>query len=54
VDEYHSRAYFTQISKKSLAYQDCHSEKKLNLPACAVCGEHDEAKHMYITGSYEK
>lgn len=26
----------------------------MNLPACAVCGERDEAKHMYITGSYDK
>jgi len=26
----------------------------LNLPACAVCGYRDEAKHMYITGSFDK
>ena len=53
-DEYYIRLYFTQFSEKALACKECHVEKKLYLPACAICGDRDEARHMYTTGYYDK
>ena len=40
--------------EKSQACDGCIIEKHLNLPACSYCRDRDEARNMYITGSYEK
>ena len=40
--------------EKSSACDECINEKLLYLPAYSYCGDRDEAKNMYITGSYEK
>ena len=53
-DEYFGRAYYDMFGIQKMACSECMTTKHLNLPACSYCGERDEARNMYITGSYNK
>ena len=54
VDKYYTGPYYQMNGEQSKACDACIRDKHLNLPACSLCGDRDEARNMYITGYYEK
>ena len=54
IDKYYSRSYFRMNGEKLSACDKYINEKLLYLPSYSYCEDCDEAKNMYITGSYEK
>ena len=54
LDDYFRHTYCLFDNTITGACNECMTTKKLNLPACAVCEYRNEAKHMYITGSFDK
>ena len=53
-DSYFGSAYYNIFGIQNTACSEYMTTKQLNLPVCSYYGECDEAKNMYITGSYNK